>query len=194
MVNKIAIDVVLLPPKNIMEDAIELNKKIIKNSSHEVKLDKKNCVPHISLAIGCVEEENLSNIEEILNEIAKEFLPIKLKISKIKSTSKLSSFEIKRTEKLQKLHELIIGKLKSYFSFEANSEMFYTPPKVNELTFYWMKNFAGTSILEKYSPHITLGYGEIGEKEYSPKEFISSELAVYQLGNYFTCRKVLLSL
>ena len=99
---KIAIDVVLLPPENIMDNAIEINKQF---ADDPIKLNKENCLPHISLCIGVLEEENFPKIEEIINEISKQFSKLFLTIDKI--SSKHACFEIKNNEMLQKLHEEI---------------------------------------------------------------------------------------
>ena len=51
---KIAIDVVLLPPEEIMDKAIEINRQL---ADDPIKLNKENCLPHVSLCMGVVEEK-----------------------------------------------------------------------------------------------------------------------------------------
>ena len=183
---KIAIDVVLLPPKNIMDKAIEINKKF---ADDPIELNKENCLPHISLCMGVLEEENLPKIEEIINEISKQFSKLFLTIDKI--SSKHVCFEIKNNETLQKLHEEIMTKLSSYLSYDATTDMCFFPPPVIEKTLTWINNYRNTSF-EKFYPHITLGISKVKDKELNI-EFIASKLAVCHLGNYCTCRKVIIS-
>ena len=53
--SKIAIDAVLLPSDEVAARAIEANKELAKQSPGKIVLDKKDCLPHISLAMGHVE-------------------------------------------------------------------------------------------------------------------------------------------
>lgn len=183
---KIAIDVVLLPPENIMDKAIEINKQF---TDDQIKLNKENCLPHISLCMGVLEEENLPKIEEIINEISKQFSKLFLSIDKI--SSEHVGFEIENNETLQKLHEEIMTKLSPYLSYDATIDMFFSPPPVVEKTLIWIDNYKNESF-EKFYPHITLGISKIEDKELNI-EFTASKLAVCHLGNYCTCRKVLIS-
>jgi len=182
---KIAIDVVLLPPENIMDKAIEINKKF---ADDPIELNKENCFPHISLCMGVMEEENLPKVEETINEICKKFSKLFLTIDKI--SSEYVCFEIKNDETLQKLHEEIMTKLSPYLSYDATIDMCFSPPTVVEKTLTWINNYKNTSF-EKFYPHITLGISKVEDKELNI-EFTTSKLAVCHLGNYCTCRKVLI--
>ena len=64
---KIAIDVVLLPSEAMTNKAIEANRRLL---DKRIVLDKEGCLPHISLAMGCIEEDEIGEIEGILCEIA----------------------------------------------------------------------------------------------------------------------------
>ena len=183
---KIAIDVVLLPPENIMDKAIEINKQF---ADDPIELNKENCLPHISLCMGVLEEENLSKINEIINEISKQFSKLFLTIDKI--SSEHVCFEIENNESLQKLHEEIMTKLSPYLSYDATTDMCFSPPPVVEKTLTWINNYRNTSF-EKFYPHITLGISKVDDKELNI-EFTASKLAVCHLGNYCTCRKVIIS-
>ncbi len=65
---KIAIDVVLLPSEEMMNKAIEINKELLKNNEDKIILDKEKCLPHISLCMGCIEEDKIPEIKNILDE------------------------------------------------------------------------------------------------------------------------------
>lgn len=58
---KIAIDIVLLPPEEIMNKAIEINQQLADDG---IKLNKKDCLPHISLCMGVISEEDLPEINQ----------------------------------------------------------------------------------------------------------------------------------
>ena len=90
MGQKLAVDVVLLPSEEIVDKAIELNKELIKKFDKKIILNKENCLPHISLAMGCINENDLPAIEKILEEIAKQF-PL-LNLTLVNAYSEQSGF------------------------------------------------------------------------------------------------------
>jgi 2'-5' RNA ligase len=77
---KIAVDIVLLPSEEVTDQAIEANKRLSKRYADRIILDKENCLPHISLAMGCINERDISNIERILQSIAEKYNPGRLNV------------------------------------------------------------------------------------------------------------------
>ena len=57
--NKIAVDVVLLPSDEMTDRAIRANTELVEKFGSEIVLNKKNCLPHISLAMGCINERDV---------------------------------------------------------------------------------------------------------------------------------------
>lgn len=183
--SKIAIDVMLLPSEEIMDKAIEINNQL---ADDPIKLSKKNCLPHISLCMGVVEEDNLSKIEETINEIGKNFSKLSLAINEI--NSEYICFEIKKIENLQKLHEAIMTKLSPYLSYDATTDMCFSPPPVVEKTLFWINNYKDKLSSENFHPHITLGTLKLKSQKLNIN-FTASKLTICHLGNYCTCRKIL---
>ena len=181
---KIVIDVVLLPPEEIMDKAIEINNEL---KDDKIVLNKENCSPHITLCMGVVEEDKLDEIKGILKQIAAESTQLSLEITGIEA--KHSTFEIKITDELQKLHEKIMNKLSPYLTYDATTDMCFSPPPVEEKTLFWIKNYKASSF-ENFHPHITLAVQKLENKELNIR-FTASRFALYHLGNYCTCRKIL---
>jgi len=61
---EIAIDVVLLPSDGMMNRAIEINKVLLKENENKIILHKEKCLPHISLCMGCIEENKIPDIKK----------------------------------------------------------------------------------------------------------------------------------
>lgn len=197
--NKISIDVVLLPSKEIMGKAIEINKQLLKTNENIIILDKKKCLPHISLVMGCIDENDLLKIKKIIQEASKQFSPLNLSIidtytDTIPSGKRVPGYKIEKTKGLQDLHEKIIKIISPYFidSSKITLDTLYPTPKPEEITLSWIKNYLKGSSFEKFFPHITLGCGEAPQLE-SPISFTASTLAVCHLGNYCTCREILMT-
>lgn len=188
---KIAVDVVLLPSETMADTVVEANRRL---SDSRIILSKEGCLPHISLAMGCIEQESICRIEGVLSEIAEQFAADPLKIAGIhlgtnSHGERVSSLQIERTEAIQSLHEELMRRLKPYVSYDVTADMLLTPP-ISESTLRWITDFPNKSAYANFFPHITIGYGEIGVFSF-PAEFSVSKLALCRLGNHCTCRKVL---
>ena len=192
---KIAVDIVLLPSEEVANKAIEANNRLLEQYSSQIILDKDNCLPHISLAMGCIDPRDIANIDKIIKIIAGKYNPGLLNIigTSIGTNSlgeKVSSFEIKQTERLLALHQQVMRRMTPYFSYDVSEKMLFSSPKVCKSTLRWIRNFPEKSAFENFFPHITIGYGEIDDFSFTA-EFNASKLALCHLGNHCTCRKVL---
>jgi len=194
---RIAIDVVLLPSDEMTDYAVEVNRELLKTFDNKIILDKENCLPHISLAMGCIDEKDIPDIEEILQDIAKKYSFRELRVVDIRAETiptgkKVSGFKIEKTKELQLLHEEVMQRLAPYLTYDVIIDMVFSPPEVEEATLFWIRNYPEKSSFENFSPHITIGFGETDKVEV-PIKFAASKLALCHLGNYCTCRKVLVS-
>jgi 2'-5' RNA ligase len=192
---KIAVDVVLLPSEAMTNQAINANKGLLKQYSDRIILDKEDCLPHISLAMGCIDERHITDIEKILTSIAEKYNPSRLNVVGINIGTnhlgeKVSSFEVEKTQRLLSFHKEIMQKMMPYFSYNVTAEMVLSPPMAGESTLLWIKNYPEKSAFENFFPHITIGYGQVDDFSFTA-EFTASKLALCHLGNHCTCRKVL---
>lgn len=195
--SKIAVDVVLLPSDEMMDKAIRANAELVEKFGSEIVLNKENCLPHISLAMGCINEGDIVAIEKVLESIAQKS-PLKtLAASGIRTSinakgQTVSVFEIVKTKVLLALHEKVMKKVKPYLSYDVTEDMIYDG-KAAETSLQWIKNYPGKASFENFLPHITIGYGQIENGPF-PIEFSTSRLALCHLGNHCTCRKILTSI
>ena len=192
---KIAVDIVLLPSEEVTNWAIEANKKLLKQYADRIILDKENCLPHISLAMGCMDEQDIPDIDKILHTIAGKYHPGQLNVPGINIGmnslgEKVSAFEVEKTERLLSLHEEVLRRMMPYFRYDVTAEMVLSPPIAGESTLLWIKNYPEKSAFENFFPHITIGYGQLDDFPFLT-EFTASKLALCHLGNHCTCRKVL---
>ncbi len=192
---KIAIDIALLPDKEMTDKSVEISKKQSKKFSDKILLNDKNCLPHISLAMGVINVGDIEKISQILTSIASLFTFLKLNVADYKNNisplgNVISEFTIEKTKSLYSLHIMIMEKLKQYLTYCVSIDMVYSPPKVEKITLHWIKGYLQNSSFKKFKPHVTLGYGQI-ENIITPIAFTASTIALCHLGNYCTCRKVL---
>ena len=197
MENK-AVDIVLLPEEAMMDKAIQANAELVEKFGKKIVLNKKNCLPHISLAMGCIDEGSIAEIEKILEKIAEENPLGDLNVIGIITGTntggeKVSALELEKTEKLQSIHEELMKKLAGYLSNDATAGMIYPGGEVSQSTLLWIKNYREKSSFVNFRPHITIGYGEISSFSL-PIKFTAAALALCHLGNHCTCRDVLVSI
>jgi 2'-5' RNA ligase len=192
-----AVDVVLLPDEMMMDRAIAANSKLVEKFGEKIVLNKKSCLPHISLTMGCVDENDITAIEKVLKEIAEKSSLTELNVIGIQTSTnsvgeKVSVFEVEKTNELQSLHEEVMEQLATYLNADVTADMLYNPAEVGQSTLLWIKNYRAKSSFENFFPHITIGYGEINDLSF-PIRFSAPRLALCHLGSHCTCRKILAS-
>jgi 2'-5' RNA ligase len=197
-VAKRAVDVVLLPSEEMMDRVIEANRQLLKRCADKIVLDKANCLPHISLAMGCIEETDTAHVEKILRTLSETcplgpLTALGIRVEADSTGQEISVLEIKKTERLQSLHEAVMRKLAPYVSHDVRADMLLSPPTASESTLRWIRDYPAKSSLERFLPHITVGYGRINNLSF-PIKFRTPQLALCHLGNHCTCRKILVSI
>ncbi|HEU4914250.1 MAG TPA: 2'-5' RNA ligase family protein [Candidatus Saccharimonadales bacterium] len=196
--NKIAIDVVLLPPKEVASKAISISRKLAETSGNRtVVLGKQDYLPHVSLCMGVVKEEDLPKVNEALSDIASQTAALQLAIDGIKAHDiptgeKLAVLEFADTASLQSLHETIMQRLRPFLTYDdMDSSMFVSSPEAAPVSMKWVRDFDTLyHNPEQFYPHLTSGFGTHSDFSF-PISFEANTLAVCQLGNYCTCRKKL---
>ena len=189
---KLAIDIALIPEKKIRDLAITLNKDLVKQDSKLVL--GEYAVPHITLTQGVIDKKQINNIDTLLKNIVPDYRKMNLVAEDILIGPMSNSvwLKIRKTEELDKLHRQLNLEMKSYLSYKVDKSMFANPNDVEDKVLNWVKDFPAKSRFENYQPHITLGFGKI-ENPGFPVEFNASKLTMYQLGNYCTCHTEILS-
>jgi len=198
---KIAVDIALLPPESILDVCIEINKKGGKKMI--VNLNKKDNLPHITLAMGVMDEKDLPVASENLQQISKNFFPLNLELTKFYCKKypldfvgyrESYGFEVGRTDELFNLHQTVMSGLFSIFSYDVTLDMFYkeSNEEIKEVSKFWVKNYAvNRTNPDNYHPHISL---KSIKPEYNgelPLKFTASRLALCHLGDTCSCRKIL---
>src|SRR3989338_5154520 len=77
--NKIAVDIVLIPPEPIVKLAIELNRSFPDTAKEDYVLDAKTCIPHITLLMGLISRDQLVEINTKLGSVAEKFSALNLR-------------------------------------------------------------------------------------------------------------------
>jgi 2'-5' RNA ligase len=189
--SKKAIDIVLLPSEDMMDTAIAINQELLQRGEpKKIVLNKSDCLPHISILMGCVTETELLVISRLLNDIAAKYTTFHLQITEIQQEGGSTVMNLQREPRLQQLHETIAEQLQPFLSYDATADMLYKPAEVGQNSVDYINHFLTNASYNKYSPHITVGSGEYHSNSL-PIPFGATTLAICHLGNYCTCQEVL---
>jgi mannose-6-phosphate isomerase-like protein (cupin superfamily)/2'-5' RNA ligase len=192
---RLAADVVLLPDEAMTSRAIEINRRLVTNGHAEIVLSKEDCLPHISLAMGGIDEADVKVIQERLEGLARQTAVRQLKVvdivSSINSRGETTSIlAVERTRELQALHEEVMREMTPFFRYDVSEAMIHDD-EVTGTTLDWIRTYPQKAGYEHFSPHITVGYGRVPPGPSFPIPFAVTRLALCHLGNHCTCRKIL---
>jgi 2'-5' RNA ligase len=196
----IAIDIVLLPPLDVWELAISLNRHMIaRTDDKKVVLGKENCIPHISLCMAGIRYEDLGKVRDIIDKIHKSLLPLEITIQGISTVTTntgdiVSGIDIELTPPLQQFHRTVMDSLAPFALEEITPEMLFQTEERAEFIIEYIANFPKASAYSRYSPHITLGYGSIGNERdriQLPLQFVCDTVALCHIGEYGVCSQIL---
>jgi 2'-5' RNA ligase len=190
-----AIDIVLIPPGEIQDEAIGLNGQLIRSNPPKIKLGRYSSVPHISLCMGVLEESDRPLLQDELAAIGKEVSPLPLRCAGIHAVpiandEIISGIAIEPDDELYALHKKVMDTGLQYLTHNATMETIYQPSEADAITLHFINKYPSESAYEYFVPHITLGVGTMSEPKFD-RRFTAAILAVYHLGNYCTCREPL---
>lgn len=191
---KLAIDIALLLPEEINKLCINLNQQDEKAYSD---LRKNDNHPHITLTMAVIDEADIHKIEVILRNVAEKFSGLQLELTELNYTitpedKKSYQFVVESSNEIKELQRKIVEELSPYFSYEAEDSMFFVDndEEFRQVSKYWVKNHETKKTFE---PHISLKTRNATFKEL-PINFSTNKLVMAQLGNYCTCRKILINI
>lgn len=191
---RLAVDIVILPPDPIIELAINANRNLLAGNPEGIVLGQARNVPHISLLMGGIASDLIDDATEVLRAISKKNPTLHLFISGLDSRESgqhnVISFDIERSNELATLHETIVNEFSPLLTQDATEEDFNDPSPIAKSSINWVNRFIPDACLDKFWPHITLGFGDY-KGGFRPLRFEASRLALCHLGNHCTCSRIL---
>ncbi len=194
----IAVDIVIIPDAHLFDQVLSINADLVKHHRSDIVLHAIHCLPHISLAMGGIDQDDVLDISQRLHALWREYTLVELLHTKglVYNTNAqgetVSSIEIVKDERLQVLHEKVMECMSPYFKYTTTADMFVGNGPISESSLAWVSSFKEKSAYEHFWPHITLGYGR-AEAVKIRETFYVDQYKLCQLGNHCTCQKVLVS-
>jgi hypothetical protein len=196
-VSRIAVDVVLLPDEAMTNLAIRINRQLTGGRRAAIVLNRHDCLPHISLAMGSMGAEDVARAEATLRGLAAHAAVKTLRVVGLASAggdcaAMTSLLKVETTDGLQGFHSRVMTEMAPLLSREVTAEM-VCDEQVATSTLAWIARYREDASFERYDPHITIGFGRVETETAFPVTFQVTRLALCHLGNHCTCRKVLAS-
>ena len=190
----IAVDIALIPERQIIDQAIEAARKYC--DYDRLPLEFSSTIPHISLMMLIVKIERLELLIQELGDLITNDLVLTLDLKIEKSSYSinsngmlLSSWNVEKDETLISVHSDIFQLYASYHQEEIENSKVSNSEILAYSGMKYVREFRTKHSLENYEPHITLGYGLV---ESQPKAiFNASKIGIYQMGEHCSCKKPL---
>lgn len=201
--NKLAVDIVLIPPAEIIKLAVDITRACPESAEDDYVLDTQDSLPHLTLLLGKVSRDSLPEVGRTLEDAGRKFGPLDLEITEINDLTKHDvgierkkerrEFLVAKTEELVNLHKTVLSCMKPFLlPGPAEPEMFINPESISRSVLGWVETFATLTAGKNFRPHISFGPAKPDDLIF-PIKFTASRLALCHLGPHCTCRKVLWS-
>lgn len=192
----LAVDVALLLPTDVDRLARHLNAALATEPG-ALRLDDHH-LPHLTLVQQYVVRENIERMFDRIGDAARGRLPLRLRVRGVdapgpitRAAGAATQLAIEPSPELLGLHERLMDALDVVDQRIGGEGAFYEngePPRLRDIA--WVTAFRTQSAYRRFSPHVTLGHGELHEKV-EPFDFDAARLAACHLGRYCTCRVIL---
>ena len=194
----LAVDIVLTPDALLFAQALSINAGLVKHHHSDIVLHATQCLPHISLAMGGIDQADIPAIKQTLHAIWRvhpltELLHTQALVHHTNARGQtISSIELVKQKNLLIVHEKVMECMGPYFRYSITADMFVGKGPIADSSLAWADTFKEKAAGEHFWPHITLGYGKASAVDIR-QTFYADSLKLCHLGNHCTCQRVLAS-
>ena len=195
-----AVDIALIPEKETLDFFIGLNRRLVeKRGDDSIYLGDSACLPHISLSMGRVHVSCIEDIKERLSEAVYGNLPYiavynEYAVVAGSNGDPVSGMDIVRDDEIAGLQDVVAGILEEFSSHGMTPECFSGDVSaITDFSLDYSENYLARQTGGGFSPHITIGNGDIRKVEniQLPANFSCDRIAICRLGNHCTCAELL---
>ncbi len=201
-----AIDILLKPDENIVERAVEINKRLVAEYPLGFKLDESH-IPHISILHCYVRTKDLEKVYSVVEYVITSENLTSLQLTAVKIEYKITNESIgiatiiiSPVDILLNFQTKLIDALKPYMENNSTAAAYVTSEEesnIDNSTLKYVENFIPDHSGANFIPHITVGMNNLESLEklinepFTPLKFPPVSIAIYQIGNNGVVSKVL---
>ena len=184
----VAVDVAILPPPDVMAQAIEHSAALSAHSEPGgLRLDDGH-LPHVTLTQHFIRADELDLAFTHVNAVLADQPPVRVAITGGGRSRRTLWMSVERTPELVDLHERLMEALRGVERQGGGPHAFFEEGRVGDVR--WVTGFRLKSSGSAFTPHITLGHGA-DMPSIEPVAFDATTIAACHLGRFCTCCKVL---
>lgn len=188
MTKLLALDVAILPPADVRQQAVRLSATLPADESRGLRLDAER-LPHITLTQQFVRVDELDAIFERLDEALRGQPPLTIPVTGGRKGARSVWMAVERTEAISRLHGRLMETLRGFERPGGGPAAFFEDAaRVGDVV--WVTGYRLKSSLSAYTPHITLGHAS-QPPQVDPFTFDATTIAACHLGRFCSCRRVL---
>lgn len=184
----IALDVAVLPPRDLAEQAIALSAALPAEEGEGLRLDEHH-LPHITLTQLFARESELDEVMARVDEVVRTREPMTLRVTGGGQGSRAVWMEVEKTAPLVTLHERLMEALRGLERGDGGVGAF-ADEDARLRDVLWVAGYRLKSSFHHFTPHITLGHAS-QPPLVEPFSFEAETVAVCHLGKFCTCRRIL---
>jgi len=148
-------------------------------------------LPHLTVVQQFVRRDALGEISNTIAQAIAGLDAMTLATTELTTGRVAHTVRVALTPELLALHRRLLDDLAPFQEVTATPDAFWTDgdqPRPSDVE--WVSAFRQHAAGASFDPHITIGVGRI-ETTLTPSRFVASEVALFQLGRFCTCRRVL---
>jgi 2'-5' RNA ligase len=184
----LALDVAILLPPEVSQQAIELSASLPESESLGLRLGG-DVLPHITLTQQFV---TLGSLEAVLDSVGSALTgmePLQLTVTGAGRGRSSVWMSIQPTPALVDLHQRLMDAMRP-FEVQGGTEAAFLDRHARRADVEWVSGYRPTSSHGAFRPHITLGHAS-ALPDIEPATFEATTIAACHLGKFCTCRRVL---
>lgn len=184
----IALDVAVLPPREVSETARQLSASLPADEFQGLRLDDEH-LPHITLMQLFARVNELDQVYARVDEIIRDYARLPLRLTGGGQGTNSVWLAVEKTQQLVELHERLMEGLRGLERPDGGTGAFFDEDaRLRDAL--WVSGYRLKSSFHHFAPHITLGHGS-APPAVTPIAFDAEAVAVCHLGRFCTCRRVL---
>lgn len=187
MENLVAIDVALLPPADVIAQAIAANAALPRSGFQGLRLDDHH-LPHVTLTQQFVDTLQMDEVFERVEAVARRHAPIPIHVTGAGRSRNTVWMAIEKKGPLAALHQDLMNTLLT-LERSGGSPHAFVSRNARPGDVAWVGGFRQKSSFDAYVPHVTIGHST-ATPSIEARDFSAARLAVCHLGRFCTCRKV----
>jgi 2'-5' RNA ligase len=196
----IAIDVALLPDAGMQQRAREMNARLRENYPQGFPLDDQH-LPHITLVQAFIRRQHLDDVWRGVKDVEiRGALRAEAFDFFARGDTGSSGFDVNLPNWLREAHRQAVEAVAPFALARGDKQAFVTTrdePDIAGSSLNYVRTFMSAQTGSRFNPHVTLGKAHVDFLEslrregFDAFEFGIDALAICQLGNHGTCRKIL---